>query len=77
MTREQVKAALDRVLTWPTEAQEEAVATLEAIEKEFSGAVLLDADDRKALARSADDVKHGRFASDQEVREVFNRHQRR
>jgi hypothetical protein len=34
MTRDQVKAALDRVLTWPTERQEDAVAILKAVEQQ-------------------------------------------
>lgn len=76
MTREQIKAALDRVLTWPAEAQEEALATLEEIEKEISGSISLSADDREALERSGEDARHGRFASDHEVSEVFARHQR-
>jgi hypothetical protein len=36
----------------------------------------LSSDDREALERSADDVRHGRFADDNEVREVFGRYRR-
>ena len=36
MTRDQVKAILNRVLTWPAAAQEAAVATLRAIEAEWA-----------------------------------------
>jgi hypothetical protein len=74
MTKNQVKAILDRVLTWPPEAQAEAVASLETIEEEFLGSRELSADDREALERSADDVRHGRFATDKKVKEVFDRH---
>jgi hypothetical protein len=34
MTRDQVKAALDRVLTWPQDRQEDAVEILRAIEEQ-------------------------------------------
>jgi hypothetical protein len=34
MTREQVKAVLDRVLTWPPERQEDAVEMLKAVEEQ-------------------------------------------
>jgi hypothetical protein len=33
MTRDQVKAVLDRVLTWPPERQEDAVRVLEDMEE--------------------------------------------
>lgn len=33
MTRDQVKAVLDRVLTWPPERQEDAVRMLEEMEE--------------------------------------------
>jgi hypothetical protein len=37
MKKGDVKAVLNRVLTWPAEAQKEAVATLRAIEEEWMG----------------------------------------
>jgi hypothetical protein len=46
MTGDQVKAVLDRVLTWPVEAQGEAVTSLETIEEEFLGSFELSSDDR-------------------------------
>ena len=73
MTKEQVKAILDRVLTWPPDAQEEAVVHLQTIEEEFMGSFELSAGDRAALERSAEDVRKGRFATDEQVRKVFDR----
>ena len=35
MNKEDVKAVFGRVLTWPADAQREAVATLRAIEEEW------------------------------------------
>jgi hypothetical protein len=75
MTKEQIRAVLDRVLTWPAEAQEEALASLEMIEEELAGSSGVSEGDRKSLARSSD-VAQGRFASDVEVRDVFDRFRR-
>ena len=61
MKKDDVNAVLSRVLTWPAEAQEEAVASLRAIEDEWVGSFELSSDDREALERSADDVRHGRL----------------
>jgi hypothetical protein len=76
MTKDQVKAVLDRVLTWPPEAQEEAVASLVTIEEEFMGSHELSSDDREALLRSAEDVRQGRFATDDQVKTTFDRYKR-
>ena len=71
MTKEQIKVVLDRVLTWSPEAQEEAVASLQTIEEEFMGSHELSLEDREALERSAEDVRHGRFATDDDVKRVL------
>jgi hypothetical protein len=76
MTKEQVKAILDRVLTWPPEAQEEAVASLQTIEEDFMGPRELSGDDRASLRRSAEDVRRRRFATDQQIKKVFDRSRR-
>lgn len=76
MTRDQVKEILDRVLTWPPEAQEEAVASLATIEEQFAALQTLSPDDRDALARSAEDMRLGRYATEEQVRAVFDRYRR-
>jgi hypothetical protein len=68
---------LDRILTWSPEAQEEAVASLQTIEGEFMGSHELSSEDIEALERSADDVRHGRFATDEDVKRVFDRCRRK
>jgi hypothetical protein len=73
MTKEQIKVVLDRVLTWSPEAQEEAVASLQTIEEEFMGSHELSSEDREALERSAEDVRHVRFATEEDVKRVFDR----
>ena len=76
MTKDQVKAMLDRVLTWPAEAQEEAVASLAMIEEQITALQTLFSDDRDALSRSAEDVRQGKFATDDQVKEIFDRYRR-
>jgi hypothetical protein len=69
-----LKELLARVETWPEAVQDEVVASLEAIEEEFLGLHELSSDDVAALERSAEDVRLGRFATEEQVREVFDRH---
>jgi hypothetical protein len=76
MTVKKLKELMERVEHWPLEAQEEALASLETIEEEFVGTHGLSDEDRAALERSAEDVRQGRFASEERVREVFDRHRR-
>ena len=59
MTGDRVKGMLDRVLTWPPEAQEEAVASLATIEEQFAALQMLSPEDRATLARSAEDMRLG------------------
>lgn len=76
MTTKKLKDLMERVEHWPPEAQEEALASLETIEEEFVGPYELSPADRKALERSAEDVRQGRFASEDQVRKIFDRYRR-
>ena len=76
MTRDQVREMLDRVLTWPPEAQEEAVVALAMIEERFAAFQTLSPEDRDALARSAEDMRLGRYATEEQVKAVFDRYRR-
>ena len=64
----------ERAETWPEEAQEEAIATLQAIEAELAKPYELTQDDRKAIDSGLEDVRHGRIASDEEVSRLFARY---
>jgi hypothetical protein len=72
----ELKRVIDRVETWPQEVQEEAVEILLAIERGHSARYRLSEDDRAALARSAQDVREGRFVPDEQVTEFFERNRR-
>lgn len=64
---------LERATRWPREIQDEAVETLRFIERGHVGSYTLTVEDRKALARSAEDVRKGRFASPRKVSAFFKR----
>jgi hypothetical protein len=68
-----LKDLLERVETWPEAVQEEAVQSLLAIEQEIVEPYELSDADRAAIDRSVDDMRQGRFATDEEVAAVFNR----
>ena len=68
MKKDDVKAVLGRVLTWPAEAQKEAVASLRAIEHEWL------ADDYHATPEeleAIDEADRSGVASEEEVEIAF------
>jgi predicted transcriptional regulator len=69
-----LKEMIERAETWPVEVQEEAVATLQAIEAEFTEPYELTDDDRRAIDRGLEDVRRGRIAGDEEVSRLFARY---
>jgi hypothetical protein len=73
-TREKVELLLQQVVDLPEDAQVELVDSLLEIRAERLGIYHLDDDEREALARSGEDVRRGRFASDAEVDATFARH---
>jgi predicted transcriptional regulator len=72
-----LKDIIERADTWPEEAQEEAVQFLLALEQEYAEPYELSDEDRKAIDRGLEDMRHGRFATDEQVAAVFNRYRRR
>ena len=68
MTEEQVKAVLDRVLTWPRERQEELAEIALEIEAEL-GARVYHATPEEL--RAVDEAERSGVASEQEVKAAF------
>lgn len=58
----------------PDEAQAELVQSLVEMRSQHLGIYHLDDEERAALARSGEDMRLGRFASDKEVEETFARY---
>jgi hypothetical protein len=72
-----LKDLIDRIETWPETAQEEAVQSLLAIEQEIAEPYELSDEDRAAIDRSLESMRHGRFATDEQVAAIFARARRR
>jgi hypothetical protein len=73
MTKDQITALMERAADWPEQAQAELVAAMLQIEAKYGGVYQVDDEERAALERSAEDVRTGRFAFDEEVAKFFAR----
>ncbi|MCK6452421.1 MAG: hypothetical protein L6R19_16465 [Alphaproteobacteria bacterium] len=62
---------LKRIEAWPEAAQEQAVASLQALEYELIAPYELTEEDKQAVDRGLEDARTGNFATDEEVGAVF------
>jgi hypothetical protein len=79
MTDDQIQELhelIERAAEWPEEAKDELVQSMLGIEARYYGVYVTNKDDRAALKRSQDDMHHGRFASDDDIKTVFHRFHR-
>lgn len=74
MTRQGLEILLERVSTWPEEAQNELVKSVAEIESRHFGLYRLSDEERNAVHRGLADMREGRLATDAEVAAVFNRY---
>ncbi|MBV8977047.1 MAG: hypothetical protein JOZ13_06675 [Alphaproteobacteria bacterium] len=74
MTRDEIQALFERVLTWPRQLQEVAVEALLGIEAMGAESYQLSDDERRGVERGLEDVRQGRFASAEEVAALFARY---
>jgi hypothetical protein len=72
MTKEQVKAVLDRVLSWPPERQEEAARVLTQMEEQDASPYQLTDEQLAEVKRRLAD-RNPKFLTLEEVRERFAR----
>ena len=73
-TQEKVEALIQLASELPDEAQADLVESLVEMRSQHLGIYHLNDEEREALARSAEDIRLGRFASDQEVDEMYARY---
>ncbi len=76
MVAKTLKEILTRVETWPEEAQEEAAASLQAIEEELRSPYQLTDGDKQAIDRGLKAARDGEFATEAEVEAVFGKFRR-
>jgi hypothetical protein len=74
MTRQGLEILLERVSTWPEEAQEEFVRSIADIESRHLGVYRLNDGERDGVRRGLADLRQGRLASAEAVAAVFNRY---
>jgi hypothetical protein len=74
MTRQGLEILLDRVSTWPQEAQEELLRSVASIENKHFGVYRLSDDERNAVRRGLTEMRERKLASEDAVAAVFNRY---
>ena len=71
MTATELKDLLERVGTWPEEAQNELVAVANQIESELQGNYVATREELEAIDAAIASLDAGEFASDEEVQAAF------
>jgi hypothetical protein len=75
MTRDQLKAVLDRVLTWPPERQDDAAHVLIDMEEQDRSPYRLSKEQVDEVLRRQQDFNEGRarYATDEEVAALWKK----
>jgi hypothetical protein len=71
MTAPELKDLLERVQTWPEEAQNELVAVANQIESELQGDYVASQEELEAIDAAIASLDAGEFASDEEIQAAF------
>ena len=71
-----LEALMERAASWPDEAQAELVRFMIDTEAKHFGVYRLTDEERAAIRQGLDDARHGRFASEEKIAELFNRYRR-
>jgi predicted transcriptional regulator len=74
MTKHTIEILLERVASWPEDAQDEFVKSLAEIERKHAGVYRLSDEERAAVRRGLSDMRAGRLASDEAVAALFSRY---
>ena len=67
MTRDQIRAVLDSVRSWPAEDQEELAEVAREIEARRKGVYVMNDEERAAVREGLDQARRGEFVSDEEM----------
>jgi hypothetical protein len=71
-----VETLMERAAAWPEEAQAELVEAMIEIEAKHRGVYRLNDEERAAVRRGLEELRHGKLAPDALVAEVLNRYRR-
>jgi hypothetical protein len=69
-----IRTLLEQVADWPKEAQAEVIKSIVDIETKHFGVYKLSPKERTAIEEALEEMRHGKFATDEEVAAVFNRY---
>jgi predicted transcriptional regulator len=69
-----VETLLEHVADWPEEAQAELVRSIVDIETKHLGVYKLSPEERAAIERGLEEMRQGKYASDEEVEAMFKRY---
>jgi hypothetical protein len=69
-----LETLLDRVAAWPEQAQIELAEQIMEIEARHVGAHRLSDDERACARRGLEEMRQGKFATDEQVEAVFARY---
>jgi predicted transcriptional regulator len=69
-----LETLLERVSALPEDAQEELLDHVAMIEARQSGVYRLSDDERAGVLRGLEEMRQGKFATDEEVEAVFSRY---
>jgi predicted transcriptional regulator len=67
MTKEDIKAVLEGVRSWPQEDQEELAELAREIEARRTGVYIMNDEEHAAVRRGLDEAAHGEFVPDDEM----------
>jgi len=73
MTKAQIKAVLDRVLSWPPERQQDAAEMLLLLEAQEGELYHPSDEEWLAIQEGLDQARRGEFASDEEMDVLWKR----
>jgi predicted transcriptional regulator len=76
MTKEQIKAVLDRVLTWPPQRQQDAADVLLMMEAQGTQAYQPSDEEWAAIQEGLAQARRGEFVSDEDMEVFWNRDKR-
>ena len=73
MDKDEIAWLIERVIALPEEAQAELVESLAEIKSKYTGVYRLSEEERAGVLRGLAEMRQERFASEEEVEEVFSR----